>query len=528
MDSEKNEEKDRLWDYHVDILQKECIIHKARIENSFDRWKHKSEEGFLPPPENLGIFDELRKMNNKDAAILRYIRDKRLKRWETRSFEDIYTLTDRLSDLHLIQAVVERCYWQRMEGYEAASVDAIRRGAFSEVGTIEQICNSADFLCQTYWDRIFGEGKRDWHGIVNFGLFNEFRNWGPLIFAPDYAKLYNFKTWVYLAHEVTHGAVELLLNTKKLGAVFDDLVNIFSKVPPDLKIAENDYLAKETICDVVSTLVTGGAYIQTLATLKFYPTVTICSNSGFLQRPIQYPMILRVVISGWTMSIAWGLNKTVDCGRSESFPTRELIARVTSEDREELERIKRFLKTDKDWFKKRLPEWKSHKRVGKELENIWDYITLQYDILPSIVRSLLAKNLIPRIKSIISKDYYGTNPNQFFYRFDNNNQWQQQHMLHIEPVFCEETLDAPDIALKINERTRELSGIANMMAQGDLVTKADPIDIIACLSCLETKDQIAESKSQMENVAITSIGLQSRYSDRRFRVGQRRHSRATN
>jgi hypothetical protein len=507
----------------MEILQRECEIHKARIRNLFDRWERKSQERFLPPPENVGIFAELRKMNEKDQVTLRFLRDKQLKRWKTRSFEDVYTLTDRLSDMHFLQAVAERCYWQRMEGYEAAAVDAVRRGAFSEAGTIEQIFNGADFLCQAYWDRVFGENESDWHGMVNFGLFNEFRNLGPLIFAPDYVKLYNFKTWVYFAHETMHGALQALLQKGKLHDVFNDLVGIFSKVPHDLKSAEDEYLAMETICDIMSTLVAGEAYIHTLASLKFYPTMTACPSSGFSERGVQYPMIFRAVISGWAMRIAWG---STDSSLSKSLHIQELIDRVIAEDAAELKRIVAFLEADEEWLQKKLPEGKSLEEVCDQLENLWDYITCQYDVLPDVVRPILRARVIPRIKSVIKKDYYETGAGHFFYEFKDDNQWLPEHILYIDPVFCEQTSSASDVSLSIGRRVDDLTKTSMAMINGTLVTEADPSDIVSCLTYLETEYGASKPKELAESVAVMSIALQTRYSDRRFQV--RKHFRGVN
>jgi hypothetical protein len=513
--------KDRLWDYHAEILKKECEIHKARIQNLFNRWERKSYEGFLPPPRNVGIFGELSKMNEKDSITLSFITDPRLKKWETKNFEDIYTLTDRLGDLHFVQAVVERCYWQRMEGYEAAAVDAVRRGAFSEAGTIEQICNSADFLCQAYWDRVFGEKKSIWRGIVSFGLFNEFRNLGSLVFAPDYVKLYNFKTWVYFAHEIIHGALSVLLERGKLAGVFYDLICIFSRIFPDLKTADDEYLAMETICDIMSTLVAGEAYIQTLASLKFYPTVTVGSRSGFFQRGIQYPMIWRTVISGWTMRIAWGFT---DSAFAQLIPIQDLIKRAIVEDAAEQRRILSFLRKDDAWIQARLPTGKSVEEIRDQLENLWDYITYQYDILPGVVQAILSRNTIPRIKRVISRDFYATNSSHFFYEFDNNNQWLPEHILDIDPVFCQKTSYASDISLNLSERKEEFRRISRSMLHGTLVTEADPTDIVACLTYLANIDEDSKKRGLMENVAIASIASQIRYSNRRFQVGKHSHT----
>lgn len=514
--------KDRLWEYHIDILQKECEIHKARIQNLSDRWERKSQERFLPPPQNVGIFAELHKMNRKDEEAIKFLRDKRFKRWKTRSFEDIYALTDRLSDLHFLQAVVERCYWQRMEGYEAAAIDAVRRGAFSEAGTIEQIFNSADFLCQAYWDRVFGERKSDWNGLVNFGLFNEFRNSGPLIFAPDYVKLYNFKTWVYFAHETMHGALQTLLGKGKLHDIFLDLVSIFSKVDPRLKAAKDEYLAMETICDVMSTLVAGEAYIHTLATLKFYPTVTVCSGSGFRERGIQYPMLFRTVLSGWTMRIAWGFTET---SLSRSLRINELIDRVISEDAAELAKIRAYLE-DKVLLQKELPEGGDFEELCDQLSNVWDYITCQYELLPGVVRDILNANIIPRIKSLIKKDYYATGADQFYYEYKDDNHWLPEHILYIDPLFCERTSDAPDIFQCVTKRIGDLEKTSTYMMNGKLVTKADPCDIISCLTYLHDPNKPSKFKELVENVAVVSIALQTGYSERRFEV--RKHSGAVN
>lgn len=504
----------RLWDYHAAILREECELHKSRILNLLDRWKCKSQEGLLPLPEHVGIFEQLKQVNDENRRKLKFFADSRLKRWETRrSFEDILEMTDNLKDMHLALAVAERCYWQRLEGYEAAAVDAVRRGTFSEAGTIQQICNAADFLCQAYWDKVFGKNKSNWKGIVTFGQFHEFRNWRSFIFAPDYVKIRNFSMWVYFAHEVMHRAVDVLLSNPKFQEIHHDLVHIFSAIPREIKFADDNYLATETICDVMTTLIAGETYIKTLSSLKYYPTVVMASKRGFKQRRIRYPMLLRTIISGWAIIIAWGFNQSA----KPKFSIQELIRSVWNEDQMERERVVFFLKDRPSLLRKLKPEKLTLKDTYRRLRKVYDYERVMKTLLiPPVLSGILKMDIIPRIKKFVKDDCYHTKPSHCFLRFIKNRRWNRSHIMQVNPRCCERTQSAPDVQKRISRQRKRTREITAALIRNQLVVDSNPSDIITGLNLL-SKGQMARGRPDYhENAAMISISLQTEYRRRRL------------
>ena len=510
----------RLWNYHANILDQECKLHKARIANLWERWENKSREGFLPIPSVTGIFEHLTSLHAIIEKKLSFYSDSRLKRYEGRSFEEIIDMTDSLMELHFASAAAERCYWQRLEGYEAAAVDAVRRGAFSEVGTIQQVQNAADFLCMAYWDKVFGQRETDWCGIVTFGQFHEFRNWGPYVFAPDYVKLCNLQTWIYFAHELMHCAFRRLLSRDDFREVVDDLVGIYSAVPRDMKIRDDKTLATETICDVMATLVAGLSYIQTLSTLKYYPPVTVFSRQNFFRRWSGFPILLRTIISGWTTKIAWGLEQVgVSSAPSEArFSIENLIRQVWNEDEIEHNKAMSFLDVDPSELQKLLSEDQNVKNVYQALTVVHAYeLGLKWEVIPFITKEILRKDIIPRVKSFIKDDYYHTLPSQYFYEIDREQRWTSSQIMQLDLKNCIKTTSSSEIDDKKSKKIKQTQKLINSISKNQLVVNTNPVDIIACLNQLPSNGGPIQQGSY-EHVAVLSISSQTNYHNRRFRA----------
>lgn len=507
-----------MWDCHANILDQECKLHKARIANLWGRWENKSREGFLPIPRVTGIFEHLTSLHAIIEKKLRFFSDSRLKRYEGRSFDEIINMTDGLMELHFASAAAERCYWQRLEGYEAAAVDAVRRGTFSEVGTIQQVQNAADFLCMAYWDKVFGEGETDWCGIVTFGQFHEFRNWGPYVFAPDYVKLCNLQMWIYFAHELMHCAFRKLLSRDGFGEVVDDLVGIYSEVPRDMKIRDDASLATETICDMMATLVAGVSYIQTLSTLKYYPPVTVFPRQNFSRRWSGFPVLLRTIISGWTTKIAWGLDKVgVSSAPSKAgFSIEDLIKEVWNEDEIEHNKATSFLDVDPSELQKLLSKDQNVKDVYRALTGVHAYeLGLNWETIPFITKEILRKDIIPRVKSFIKDDYYHTVPSQCFYEIDREQTWTSSQIMQLDLKNCIKTTNCSEIADKKSKKNRYTQKLIDSISRNQLVVDTNPVDIIACLNLLPSSGG-STKRGSYEHVAVLSISSQTNYHDRRF------------
>ena len=511
----------RLWDYHGDILDQECKLHKARIANLWERWENKSREGFLPIPKVTGIFEHLTNLHATIERKLRFYSDPRLKRYEGRSFDEIIDMTDGLMELHFASAAAERCYWQRLEGYEAAAVDAVRRGTFSEVGTIQQVQNAADFLCMAYWDKVFGRRETDWCGIVTFGQFHEFRNWDPYVFAPDYVKLCNLQMWIYFAHELMHCAFRRLRSCNHdFQELVKDQVRIYSEVPLHLKIRDDLTLATETICDMMATLIAGVSFIQTLATLKYYPPVTVFSRQNFYRRWSGFPILLRTIISGWTTKIAWGLEQMEisSAPPRARFSIENLIKQVWTEDEIEHNKAMSFLDVSPSELQKPLSEDQDVKDVYQALTAVHAYeLGLKWEVIPFVIKEILRKDIIPRVKSFIKDDYYHTLPSQYFYEIDREQTWTSSQIMQLDLKKCNRTASSSEIDDKKSKKNKHTQKLVNSMSKNQLAVDTNPVDIIACLNQLPSNEGSIQ-QSSYEHVAVLSISSQTEYHNRRFRM----------
>lgn len=509
-----------IWNYHVEILKAECTLHRTRILNLLSRWKHKAQEGLLPLPNVVGIFEALAEMVDDNLASLNFYTDRRLKRWKMRSFEDIITMTDRLRDMHAALAAAERTYWQRIEGYEAAAVDAVRNVAFSETGTMQQICNAADFLCLDLWDRIFGFDVSDWKGVVTFGHYHEFRNWLSFIFAPDYVQLFNYPMWVYFAHEVSHCAVKILRQNDEFLQIFNDLIEIFAEsIPPEMMRTSESYLAEEAICDIMATLMVGESYLETLSSLKYYPPVTVFSKFKFLQRPNRYPMLLRSLVCAWTLEVCWGFDEDTPfkSGKSPS----ELIGMVRNEDDIEHERVAHFLGTNQKelWLKLGFYGLPPIERIYNRLSKVYDHeIAFKRYVAPSILDRIIRREIIPRLKCFVNVDFYRTEPEQCYRHFTNQHSISRNKNICLAPSDCQMSTDADNIRYKIEQKQEQDGSVLSDLTRNKLRTDRRPVEIIACLNRISAgMERSMGSKAHgHENAAIMSIFLQKRYRDRRF------------
>jgi hypothetical protein len=437
-----------------------------------------------------------------------------LKRYEERSFDEIIDMTDSLMELHFASAAAERCYWQRLEGYEAAAVDAVRRGTFSEAGTIQQVQNAADFVCMAYWDRVFGRKEADWSGIVTFGQFHEFRNWGPYIFAPDYAKLCNFQTWIYFAHELMHCACRKLRHREEFQEVVDDLVDIYSAIPRDMKIRDDNTLATETICDMMATLVAGVNYIRTLSTLKYYPPVTVFSRQNFFRRWSGFPILLRTIISAWTTKIAWGLEQT---RKNKTICSMEnLVRQVWNEDEIEHNKAMSFLDRDPSELQKLLSKDQNVRDVYQSLKGVHAYeLTLKWEVIPFIMKEIIRRDIISRVKAFIKDDYYHTLPNSCFYEIDRQRPWTSTQIMQLDLRNCKETASSSQIENKKAHKIRQEQELVDSVSRNKLVVNADPVDIIACMNELPLSRGL-KPEGSYEHFVVLSISSQTGYHNRRF------------
>lgn len=512
-----------IWRYHAEIVRQECILHRTRILNLLSRWKCKAREGLLPLPEEIGVFLELAKMHDESMEKLEFYTDEQLARWNRRSFEDVIEMTDALRDMHTALAAAERTYWQRIEGYEAAAVDAIRSVAFSETGTMQQICTAADFVCLAFWDRIFGRGVCNWKGIVTFGHYHEFRNWMSFIFAPDYVQLFNYRMWIYFAHEVVHSAIEALQKNTEFVAIYDDLVKIFAELMPQgMRRSSEEYLARETVSDIVATIVAGASYFETLCSLKYYPSITVFSKFKFLHRTNRYPMFLRSVISAWTLTICWGLEKNTPLfvGNLPGKSPSELVRDVQNEDMFENQRALFFLSNPQErdamLAPYGLPRIEDiHERLIA-VYNLED--PLKSSVIPSILNEIVRRNIIPRLKNFVKVDFFGIGADQCYYRYEDQSVRPDFQAVYLGPDSCKRSADAREIENMIAKKQIRDGMLLSDLLQGNLRTDADPVDIVACLNRMSTdKEGSTEPNAHAyEGAALMSICLQEFYRKRRF------------
>jgi hypothetical protein len=523
-------EKMHLVDNHARILFSESKLDLRRISNMKNRWETKAQEGLLPTSGEIGVFETLSNIVSKHQKKLAAFFDPRIvneedlyQKW-IRNFEDIIELTDELKAIHRLLAIAERCYWQRMEGFEGGAIDAVRRGTVSEVGAIQQVYNAADFLCLSLGDKVRRIRKTDrWKGLVVFGEQHEFMHYEDYIFAPDYAKLHGINLWLYFAHEVVHYLINRRLKRMEdFLEVFEGLKAIFSEEPSLVNFhAEPEYLAEETIADVMATLLVGEQYVLTLTDLKYYPSVIVGERKYYLQRFIQYPMLLRVLVCNWATKIAWGFesrsNKTnVPIGEDEIV--LKTIESVVNEDLIEHVRTALYLYQPLERLKSNLKEGTSITETRRKLaEVLFHQDELLNECVPRIMRKILVANVIPRVKKLVTKDFYNTLPAQYFFNVkldDHKSVWKRQ-VKTLSPECLIPTRFANEIMRKKKSKRISIARIKRRLNNREIIINQDPRDIVFSVAELLRESSMIK-RNDRDLVAILSISQNEGFKNRRF------------
>jgi len=326
--------------------------------------------------------------------------------------------------------------------------------------------------------------------------------------------------WIYFAHESMHCVFRKLRSRDDFREVINDLVGIYSAVPRDMKIRDDEYLATETICDIMATLVAGVNYIKTLSTLKYYPPVIVFSRQNFFKRWSGFPILLRALISGWTTKIAWGLEQAeVDSAPSKArFSIENLIRQVWNEDEIEHNKAMSFLDVDPSELQKLLSEDQNVKNVYESLTVVHAYeLGLKWDVIPFVVKEILRKDIIPRVKSFIKDDYYHTLPSQYFYEIGREQTWTSSQIMQLNLKNCIKTASSSEIDDMKSKKIECEQTLIDSMSKNQLIVDANPVDIIACLNQL-TSNREPIRHGLYEQIALLSISSQTDYRNRRFRT----------
>jgi hypothetical protein len=522
-------QKPHLVDNHARILFMESDLDLKRVSNLRNRWEAKAREGLLPKSSEIGIFDTLSRICSDHQRKMRIFFDQRIlsqedlyQKW-TRSFEDIIELTDELKTIHLLIAIAERCYWQRMEGFEGGAIDAVRRGTVSEVGSVQQIYNAADFLCMSIGDRIMPfKNCSFWKGLTVFGQYNEFRHHEDYIFVPDYAKLHGFNLWLYFGHEIGHYAfIRKLRDLEGFARIFEELKAIFSAEPTLKEHAEPEYLAEETIADIMATLLVGEQYALILTNLKYYPPVIVGERKNYLQRFIQYPTLLRTLVCDWTSVISWGFpNRKTMVGEptNQNDIIRYTINKVQEEDLIEWVRTALYYYQPLKQLRKKLTRGISATETRTKInEVLYHENELTRIVFPRILNKILATKIIPRIKSFVAKDFYETISDQHFYdvRLAHQKSMWREQVMEIHSACLVRTKFAKGILQRKKAKLKLVEGIKKRLLKGEIIEDRDPLDVICSADELSQTASL-DRKTAWDTLAILAISHTGALRERRF------------
>jgi hypothetical protein len=507
----------RLVDEHFNILIEDLGTCYSRLDNLRIKWNNRAEEGLLPDPSHVGVFDVMEAMLDEHARKLNmffippFQKPNKIAPNPARSFEDILELTDGLEDIHKALAITERSYWQRLEGYvPPAGSEATRRGTVSESGAIQQIFNAADILCTSYWNSMFNDPHEyPWVGLPVFGEYHEFRYWKEFIFAPDYVRLRFTRSWIYFSHEVSHQVVEELRKNEQFEEIYQDLVELFSRYPTLTWHSPPDYLATETITDILATLISGEQYVLTLADLKYYPSFTVFFRQHLVGRRIQYPLLLRVLLCSLTIRLAWGFQKVVDDVLEDQIFYR-IIDRVRKEDVLSLNRIRTLLEKTDGELKFLTEKTYSAETLRQYLSEISAHLDILENIaIPNVISSILKEKTIHRLKRFVKSDFYHTNSTDYYYDVDMDkfSKEKYHYLINFTSDYFIKTPEAEKIDSVRENRIEDLRNISVQLSEYKLVNE-EPRDIIACLSNLLTKTN--KASEEWNHVALCSIFCRKR------------------
>lgn len=511
----------RLIDEHFGILIADLSASYSRLGNLKTRWENRAKEGLLPKQSSVGVFDTIEDMLYEHAIklLVFYVppfqKSNKTHPNPTRDFEDVIELTDGLENIHKALAITERSFLQRLQGYIPPSgSEAPRSGTVSESGDIHQLFNAADVLCASYWNSIFNDpNKCPWVGLPVFGEYHEFRHWRNFIFAPDYVRLRFTRTWIYFSHEVSHQAINKLMDNEQFAQIYEDLVEIFSRFPVLTHWhSPARYLATETIADILATLISGEQYVLALTDLKYYPSFTVFTRQHLSGRPIQYPLLLRILLCSLAVRLAWGFNKIIET-QFEKIPEdrilHQIIHKIRNEDAfakkkvealfektdDELERL-----TSKTYQAEMLRNYTSEISVHlQELENI---------TIPNVIESMLKERIVHRLKCFVKSDYYHTGPTRYYYNVDVDKFSEERyyHLMNLDSHSFVKTAEANEIDRLRESRIKSLRSIMLQLEQCQLVDE-EPRDIIACLGNLTYKTRKTDEK--WNHIALCSLSCQS-------------------
>lgn len=525
----KTAESRHLVDYHARILFDESVADHDRIHNLSQLWGRKAFEGFLPKPDSVGIFDILKTISRVNRGKLKtFFYWKAMGRNDIRQnpkrcFEDIIELADELGEIHEMIANIERCYWHRLEGYEAAAVDSVRGGTVSEVGSIQQVYNAADFVGMAYRKRLRCGNVSKWKGLTLFGQYHEFMHGKGFLFVPDYAKLRDLPMWIYFSHEISHCFIERFMSNPEFYSIYSDLVNIFLPFPIlSVFHSTEDHLARDTMADILATLIAGEQYLKVLSELKYYPNYVVCQRKFVNTRKIQFPTLLRALICAWTMRIAWGFDQDLVGGSGQLQKENEVIEqtcdKVFREDVLVHYGIKSLRASNdesiKGWLEKKTP-------VGVIKDALDRFLcfdeSIKREIQPRVIASLLEKRIIHRLKKFVKKDFYGVDGDKYYYDVSNLGTTPDEIFLNTYKVSsrcCTKGNDHITIEKAKADRRQALEIIRDNIQKSLLLNSEDPCDLIVCLSMIADKHGNAFADNFSHSV-ILSISMNEEF--RRFR-----------
>jgi hypothetical protein len=230
-------------------------------------------------------------------------------------------------------------------------------------------------------------------------------------------------------------------------------------------------------------------------------------------------MLLRTIISAWTIEIAWGMHEiqSLDAKRNMvTFPLKDLIEKVALEDDIEQQRVLFFLKSKKDVLEQMLQDQQlPFAQIYPQLARVYNYeVALKRYALPSILNEIIRKNIIPRVKAFVQEDAYKLKPHQCFSQFVDERRLSAIQTMYLDPSCCQETSEASIIKTEMIRKKRDDQELAKALLQNRLRPDANPVNIIACLNLLSALEPV--DMAACENAAIMSILLQTKYRERRF------------
>jgi hypothetical protein len=480
-------------DRHAMMLNNQLKQFYSRFFGLREKWTDGAKRGLLPDPSRIGAFDVIKSMLDNSERKLSVLISHSAKKTETPpvpvvGFEYVIDLRDDLHDINKTLGIVERGYWQRLERHDILhnnEPEIDNRKPEYELN--RHAIDAADIVCTSYWDSIFADPHNcPWRGLSVYGEYLEFRlGWNCFFFVPSYSRISFTRSWMLLSHMIAHQAARRLFADNRFAKIHQDLTSIFAQIPSLLLTSTTEYLADETIADILATLISGEQYILSLTDLEYYPSLTL-SSSKFRVASVRYPMILRTLVCIFTVRLAWGFEDTMDTSLA-GIPDNQILSRtldnVRKEDLLAGQIFLNFLEKKPEELSRLAGEKYTSNEVYSFLENSWDHLHLLNYIAPTVIDQILKKNIITRLKKLVKRDFYLSEPSSRYYNVDKNRCWSRMDLLSLARECFIESPEATGIKGLRKNRNKCLRRI---LADLKECRSADgePRDILAALSSL--------------------------------------------